>query len=187
MEENSVKIGSYTVIFPNKVLWFLEFLNNTLYNFENFQFFRYELTEWFVRQIILMSIVVKTLDCTCIRNIWTHVKVCLYFTLGHFQLCRLHCFWLCKIYAVEGSSMPSSEDNSPSSLFSKITEVLDSNVRLTRVKFCLCTWLRMSSADTLTYVPKVCQFFFFHYISIYIVENKTYIQKGFLLLFFARF
>nr|XP_011418410.2 protein C3orf33 homolog [Crassostrea gigas] len=28
--------------------------------------------------------------------------------------------------------MPSSEDNSPSSLFSKITEVLDSNVRLTR-------------------------------------------------------
>lgn len=60
MEENSVKFGSYTVIFPNKVLWFLEFLNNTLYNLEIFQFFRYELTIWFVRQNILMSIVVKT-------------------------------------------------------------------------------------------------------------------------------
>lgn len=39
MEENSVEIGFYTVIFPNKVLWFLEFLNNTLNNFKNFQFF----------------------------------------------------------------------------------------------------------------------------------------------------
>lgn len=126
----------------------------------------------------------KNIENTCIRNIWTHVKVCLYFTLGHFQLCRLHCFWSCKIYAVEGSSMPSSEDNSPSSLFSKITEVLDSNVRLTRVKFCLCTCLRMSSADTLT-----CQNYAnFSFFTIYFVENKTYIQKVFfLLLFFARF
>lgn len=130
-----------------------------------------------------MSIIVKTLDCTCIRNIWTHVKVCLYFTLGHVQLCRLLCFWLCKIYAVEGSSMPSSEDNSPSSLFSKITEVLDSNVRLTRVKFCLCTCIRTSSADTLT-CQKYANFSFF---TIYFVENKTYIQKGCLGLFFVRF
>lgn len=107
----------------------------------------------------------KNIENTCIRNIWTHVKVCLYFTLGHFQLCRLHCFWSCKIYAVEGSSMPSSEDNSPSSLFSKITEVLDSNVRLTRVKFCLCTCLRSAyELSWYTNVPKLCQFFFFHYI-----------------------